>query len=168
MSICFFIYFFSYLFFTVDVFLSNKKPEIEIIEIISREYNEPKNRKNILKFLKNKILNSNDLFEEYNRPVKIRFKYKNYIYCMCLKFLSKRTNLKINSSPDIMLAQIILNDDTINVTEKIRELYGHSKNYYEHIPGCYNNFFFITLREYSGNTIEIMDMYGKKLKIKVP
>jgi hypothetical protein len=56
-------------------------------------------------------------------------------------------------------------DKLINITGKVRELHGHTKNFYAHIPGCYNNMFTMTLKEHRGKTILIIDMYGQNLKI---
>jgi hypothetical protein len=141
---------------------NNKK--IKIISITSREHNVFTSEKNILNFLENKLLNKDKMFKEYNKPIVIMFDYLGSVNKIHMKYLSSKPNDKLLNGAGCMEAYIFVNRKKVVITEKFLEIYGHTKNFYSHIKGCYNNFLFMTLKKYVGKYIYIMNEYGKKLK----
>lgn len=153
--------------FTIDIIAHSivKKSEskIKIISIISSEYNTFTSEKNILYFLENKFLGVKT-FKEYNKPVIITFSYLGSVNKIYMKYLSLRPNEKLLKGAGYMEAYIFVKRKKIVITKKILEIYGHTKNFYSHIKGCYNGLLFMTLKEYIGKYVYIMNEYGAKLK----
>ncbi len=153
--------------FVVDNVLhvsKKRKSKIKIISVISKEHNLFTSKNNILNFLENKFLDNNITFKEYNEPVTIIFDYLGSVNKIYMKYLSLKQNNKLLKGVGYMDAYIFVKRKKITVTKKILEVYGHTKNFYSHIKGCYNNFLFMTLNEYVGKYIYIINEYGKKLK----
>jgi len=114
---------------------------ISIISVnnYSTEINIASNE-NILNYLKHHILHTNDYFEFiiFTKPLFVRFSFRNQIYQICLKGLQsiKEDQTAIKTTPKYLSA--IFNSDEneneYNVTEKILEFHGPTKNFFNHIP----------------------------------
>lgn len=141
-----------------------KKHNFIVVKITCEEENSFVNKKNIIKFLENKFIDENIKFKEYYKPVTILFIHSgtlNKIYMKCLS-LNSNKNFVIGSG--LMDVYIYSQRKKVVITEKFLEIYGHTKNFYQHIYGCYNVMLFMTLKEYKGKYIYMMNEYGKLSK----
>lgn len=162
------IFLFIFTLFVFDnLFVRTKKSKFKIIEIISSEKNSCTSEKNVINFLENKFLNNGKLFKEYKKPIIIKFDYLGYVSKIHMKYMLLKPDDKLIKGPGYMDVYIFIKRKKVSITKKFLEVYGHTKNFYSHIHGCYNKMLFMTMKEYIGKYIHIMDEYGKKLKYYV-
>jgi len=103
---------------------------INIIEITPPQESD----ENIYLYLRHHILHTQDVFEKtyFEQPVFVKFKYLNETYRICLSKLesSSDDHLEITKSPRLLWAAV----DQKDVTDKLREFHGPSRNFFNHIP----------------------------------
>lgn len=116
---------------------------------------------NLVKYLRHHILHSSDTFETiyFKKPIFVRFKYMNETYQICLAKLesTKDCHLDIVSNPKYLSAVV---NNEIHITDKIKELHGPTKNFFNHIPDAISDFS-VLLAEHSGK-LETFNMFGEQ------
>jgi len=144
-------------------FYEHKKVESLIvtdsdIKIICADQNL--DEQNLLNYLRHHILFTDDQFyvTYFDEPILVRFKYLNETYQICLKKLesTKDDHQDIICSPKYLSA--IIKDpenteNTINITEHFKEIHGHTKNFFKHIPDAVHDIPSI-LKDYNGGLIK--------------
>lgn len=93
---------------------------------------------NIQKYIKNNIEYTDDVFEKcsYDSAIVINFKFKNESYSLYVDKMesTKDDHSDINHKPRFLAANVHKEEEKIDVTGKMKEIHGHSRNFYEHIP----------------------------------
>jgi hypothetical protein len=99
----------------------------------------------------------------FPEPVAITFKFMNESYTMCVdKFEStNKDHAEVVKQPGILSASIV--EDDTDVTSKLREIHGHTKNYYMHIPDTVKDLSIIGREK----TLHIYDMMGNYIIHKI-
>jgi len=145
----------------VDSFIVTKN-DIEILDI-TKEIDKD----NLNKYLRHHIMCTDDIFHPmyfFDGPLLVRFKYQNEIYQICLKQLeSKNTDHTMtNKEPKFLSAVIKIheNDQGKCITEKLVELHGPDRNFFNHIPDTISDLP-ILLKDYRGK-LHIFDMMGNQ------
>lgn len=146
------------------MYYSNKPSKFKVLQIISKEKNQYTSKKNIVNFLENKFLENNKKFKEYKKPIIIEYEYNGLKYRIYMKYLSFINNKKLIKGPGCMEAYIFEKRKRVIITKKFLEIYGHTKNFYSHVAGCYNGMLFMSMKEYTKKYIHIINEYGKKNK----
>ena len=168
----FLIYAVSLMYFLYSImFYQRPVPNITILEI--RNYDneiitDKKIRKNVYKFLCNRLFNTKDVYKKYDEPLLIYFQVRHHEYMMYLQYISHVPNKKIVEIPNFMHAYIKLDKDygeQVDITYSLIRLHGNTKNFYEHIDGCENNNFHDLFSEYRGYSIRVMNMYGEEFDL---
>lgn len=110
--------------------------EQEIIEVLETSHNV--DVENVIKYLKNNILKTEDNFKEsfFREPLVVKFRHLKSVYTIALNAL-KSTNKDhhtILSTPSFLSAQATIDNCEKCVTNEVNEIHGPDKNYFGHIP----------------------------------
>jgi hypothetical protein len=134
--------------------------DIKIISVESVDHNNNYDYDNIQNYLRHHIVDPKHNFYKthYNNPVFITFKYINKHYKICLKSMSSThmDHYEIEETPRILYA-IVKNHTETNVTDKIKEYHGNTKNFYSHIPDIITDLYYLLGHE---GELHIFDMMG--------
>lgn len=150
---------------------NNNKVEVESLivsnpEIILIETSEDVDSNNLLKYLRHNIMYTDDTFDitYFEKPIFVRFKYLNETYQICLTRLesTKDCHSDIIGTPKYLSAVI---NDEVHITEKMRELHGHTKNFWSHIPDSISDFS-VLFNPYKGK-LHTFDMIGQNKIIEI-
>lgn len=138
----------------------NKSTEIEILSTTIETNND-----NLLRYLRHHVASTGEEFQEVDFEDKLQiveFFYNNEHYIICLRRLKslKDDHLEVKRGPSFILA--ILkdnNNDSTDLTEKIKKLHGPTRNFFSHIPDTLSEIdkILTTITEYRG-TLNILDM----------
>ncbi len=135
---------------------------IEIIDLTKET-----DRGNLVKYLKHHIMCTDDKFHPiyfFDEPLRVRFKYQNEVYQICLKQLeSKNTDHSvIAKEPKILSAIVKLYEDDEGkcVTEQLVEFHGPDRNFFNHILDTVSDFS-VLLKDHKGE-LHTFDMMGNK------
>ena len=144
----------------VDPFILDDCEDVKIVDV----YPKIDNIENAYKYLKHHILYTDDTFDKiyFDNPIFIKFKYMNECYTICVqKFESTyTTHLNIIKEPKLLSAVVYdKNDNEINITDKAREIHGHTRNFYEHIPDVITDRSIIFNFKGKLNTYDMMGNY---------
>ena len=161
------LYFYMYNFFNNKS--SEKKRESLIVTDTDIKILETtlEDSKNLLNYLRHHIMYTDDTFENiyFEDPIFVKFKYLNETYQICLKKLesTKDDHAEIIKNPPPLVATIRDPSDsdkvTHDITEKLRELHGSTKNFFKHIPDAEHELSDI-LKEHSGKELHVFDAMG--------
>jgi hypothetical protein len=146
---------------TVDSFIITED-DIEILDLTKEV-----DRDNLIKYLRHHIMYTDDVFHPmyfFDGPLVVRFKYQNETYQICLKQLeSKNNEHSVVMKEPKYLSAVVKNSDIeegICITEKIVELHGPTRNFFNHIPDSVSDFSVI-LRDHKGK-LHTFDMMGNQ------